>query len=271
DQRANQLEKLRCLRAMVEAAERVQALTGVELVDSNDCFQELFLAQLGLPVLGHTDTGSPSFEAEVMVLYRGHPRVLTDPRATEIVNLALQYRSESRFLSLFVQSFEKFLDARGFIHPSYNQLIRTGRMSSSKPNSQQQNERSKALIIPDDDSEAFLCSDASQIEFRMMVHYIQDQRALQAYAQDPRTDFHRWVAGLCGVERDPAKTLNFAMGYGAGRRRVTATLMSNETLVRETEKMLDESPDLAEYRSMPRGDAVERLVSLRATSLYEAY
>lgn len=270
DQRANKIEKLRCLRAMVEAAERVKALTGVELVDSNDCFYEIFIAQLGLPVLGHTDAGNPSFEADVMVLYKGHPRVITDARAKEIVDLSLRYRNEGRFLSLFVESFERYLDERGFIHPTYNQLIRTGRMSAQRPNSQQQNERSKSLIIPDE-GEAFLCSDASQIEFRTLMHYIQDERALRAYAENPRIDFHQWVADIVGVERGPAKTLNFAMGYGAGKRRVTATLMSNETLVRSVERLLDEDPALEPYRAKPRAEAVEELVAMRAIALYEEY
>ena len=276
DQRANQVEKLRCVRAMVDACERLRELTGVELVDSNECFHEVLVNQLGLPVLERTDpsarhpSGQPSFEADVMVLYAGMPRVLTDPRATEVVELMLKYRTESRFLSLYCESFERFLDEHGRIHPSYNQLVRTGRMSSSRPNGQQQNERSKALVLPAA-GEAFVCSDASQVEFRTMSHYIQDARTIEAYARDPKTDFHQWVADLVGVDRSPAKTLNFAMGYGAGRRRVTATLMSDKALVRETERLLDEVPEESDLRQMPRTEAVERMVALRANALYEAY
>lgn len=268
DLQANKIEKLRCIRTLINCCERVKELTGMELIDSNDCYGEIIVNRLGLPILSRTDTGAPSFDADAMLLYAGLPAVLTVPATKEIMGLLVTYRKESRFMTLYVESFERFCDADGWIHPTYNQTIRTGRMSASRPNSQQQNERSKALIIPRE-GEAFLCSDASQIEFRMMMHYIQDERALAAYKEDPLTDFHNWVAGLCGVKRSPAKTLNFAMGFGAGRRRVTATLMSNEDLVREVEAMVDSG----EVKGLTGNKVqdVETLVAMRANSLYEQY
>jgi DNA polymerase I len=137
------------------------------------------------------------------------------------------YRTEAQWKSLYA---EAFLDKgrSGFLHPSYNQLVRTGRMSCSNPNSQQLNKRAKRLIVP---RERFYSTDASQIEFRFIAHYLQDPDVIRAYKEDASTDFHQWVADLCGIPRRPAKTINFATAYGAGKARIASELSQIEEII----------------------------------------
>jgi DNA polymerase I-like protein with 3'-5' exonuclease and polymerase domains len=263
-------QQLTCLRRMILASDELKSLTGVEYVNSNDHAYEILINQLGLPIVSHTrkkdgTPGGPSFDAEAMDKYATLPQAIADERIKRVISLMLQYRTESVFKSLFVES---FLDRRcpdGLLRSSYNQIIRTGRMSSSDPNSQQMNKRAKALIIPK--AGAFFVIDASQIEFRIIVHYINDAGAIDAYRRDPRTDFHRWVSELTHMARDPAKNVNFACAYGAGRTKVTRMLATNETVIRE---VLEEIAKL----NIPEKERVAALATrtrARAESMYATY
>ena len=42
------------------------------------------------------------------------------------------------------------------------------------------------------------------------------EEAAKAYRNDPDTDFHKLVGEMTGLDRDTAKTANFAKGYGSG-------------------------------------------------------
>lgn len=240
-------EQVRSLRAMVEASDRIQELTGVELKNSPKCLFEILCVQLGLPILARTDNGSPSFDKAALKLYEGLPEVRFDERASGVIDALGTYREEAQFKGLFADS---FIEKGPHLHPSYNQLVRTGRMSSSGPNSQQLNKRAKKLIVP---KGAFFSTDASQVEFRVIAHYIQDEDVIRAYTDNADTDFHTWVAELCGVDRKPAKTMNFAMAYGAGKQKITQQLS----------QMLEvETDDPREF---------ERLTQMRANEIFARY
>ena len=235
DEQRCRIEQVKSLRRMVDCGDRVREWTGLELVNSPQFMHEVLCVQLGLPVLARTENGGPSFDKHALKLYAGHPEVVTDDRAREVLDTLLEYRTESQFKGLFCDSFlDKAVD--GVMHPSYNQLVRTGRMSCSDPNSQQFNKRAKSLIVP---RGAFFSTDASQIEFRVIAHYIKDEDVIQAYAGDRGTDFHQWVADLCGIDRSPAKTINFAMAYGAGKRRITQELSGNKKIMEEVGAAID--------------------------------
>ena len=75
------------------------------------------------------------------------------------------------------------------MHPDYNQTVRTGRMSCRRPNAQQLSKEAKELILPFD-NQHFVSFDESQVEFRLIVHYIQDSKAIEAFNENPDTDFH---------------------------------------------------------------------------------
>lgn len=226
DVRGTEIALHRTLGELIECAEKIEDLTGVVMNDHANTYYEIFCNQMGLPVLGWTEAGNPSFDKEAMVLYLGHPRVRTDERAKAVVDLIKRFKTASNLRSLFLEPFlEKHID--GILHSSYNQLVRTGRMSCSNPNLQQFNDAAAQLIVPREGYK-FVCYDGSQMEFRLICHYTQDQRALDAYAQDAATDYHALVAEMSGMKRKPAKTLNFAIAYGAGKKKVVSQLVSDE-------------------------------------------
>lgn len=257
-------QQLISLRKMVAAADELHKLTGLEFVNSNDHFHELLVVQMGLPVLGRTETGNPSFEADVLTQYLTLPEVALDPGRKRVIELGLEYRKEQTFKSLFADSFLEKADQDGIIHSDYNQNVRTGRMSCSNPNAQQMSERAKGLIVP---RGAFLGRDASQVEFRIIAHYIEDRGCIEAYAADANTDFHQWVADLCKIPRRPAKNVNFAMGYGAGKRKVLAMLAAEDSIIQEAAAKADE----LKVPSEQRRQFMVQFTTLRAAEVFATY
>lgn len=204
---------------------------------SGDDVYDVLCCQFGLPVVKWTNldederpTGksNPSFDKHAMVDYLSFPGL--DPRQRRAVELIAEYRQSANFTSMFLHPYQELLGADGRLHPNYNQCLRTGRMGCVDPNAQQLNKRAKELIEPEEE-EAFLSFDQSQIEFRVIVHYINDRRCIAAYAADPDTDFHQWMADTASMKRKPAKTLNFQNGYGGGRKRAVLAMSRNADVV----------------------------------------
>lgn len=230
DQLACKLAQRASLRKMLEAAELVHTLSGLEVGLSSEAYYEIIVNHLGMPVVAWTDSGNPSFDKEAMKLYAGHPQAVADTRTRDIISALQVSRTEEHFKSLFADSFLEKMTSVGTIHSNYNQTVRTGRMSCSEPNSQQFSPRAKRLIVPAAGN-AFGCWDASQIEFRLIAHYCQIEEAIAAYRADKTTDYHAWVARLCDMTRKPAKTMNFLMAYGGGKKKAQLQLSYNEDVM----------------------------------------
>lgn len=276
-----QRELLLSLKKLILSAEELESLTGKEYIDSPNHLFDLFIVQLGLPILSYTTrwdketrkkvvSTSPSFDKDALALYSIHPQVLHNEQAKKTVELVQQFRKESTFKSLFLETYLDRADDNGYIHPSYNQLVRTGRMSSSGPNSQQLNKRAKKLIHPDE-GEAFKDYDASQIEFRIIVHYINDLSAIQAYREDEKTDFHNWVSELCQIHRDPAKNVNFAMAFGAGKRRVLNMLRNDPSVMAEVGAMVREMIECGKIPERSSNKEYLHLCMEKSKEIYQIY
>lgn len=215
--------------------------------NNSDCYK-LFCEALQMPVLSVTETGMPSFDKYSLAEYKameGAPYALIE----EIE----EFRRIWTINNLFVEQYSK-LHTDGKLHPSYNQTVRTGRMSCREPNMQQLNMSAKAMIVPDKDH-VFISMDYAQIEFRTIIHYIRNERCIFDYNENPDTDFHNWVATMCGIPRKPAKNVNFAMGYGGGKKRVL--------------RMLETTPELIEeYKNQ---ENYRQLCQIRAKKVYDTY
>ena len=264
DVQQTKLEKLKTLTRMMKAAERLRELTGHELVDSGDFWSEIFISELGLPIVKSGKTG-PSFDSEALDVYEQLPEVRENERSREIISITKLWRAEQTFLSLFAEKYLE-LEVDGILHPSFNQSVRTGRMSCGNPNLQQADIRAKRLIIPRP-GYAFLSYDASQIEFRIIVHFIKDRAAINAYRTDASTDFHEWVAALIEIGRNEGKTLNFAMAFGAGRNKATRMLMQNPDLLARVMKSIEAEGVPAEKIR----ETFKAMVSAAADHAYEEY
>jgi DNA polymerase I-like protein with 3'-5' exonuclease and polymerase domains len=130
---------------------------------------------------------------------------------------------------------------KGRIHASFNQLRSdssgtvSGRFSSSNPNLQQipmrteEGQLVRTLFLPDQDQD-FGSTDFSQIEFRLLAATAAEQKLrgaqtfIDAYNSDPKTDFHAVVAAMTGLPRLQAKTITFAIAYGAGAAKIAGQL-----------------------------------------------
>ena len=100
----------------------------------------------------------------------------------------------------------------------------------------------------------------SQIEFRLIAHYIKDPGVIAAYARDPWIDFHQWVADMIPMQRRPAKNVNFMMGYGGGKGKTVKMLESNLDVVAELKELAGD--DLALFGELCR---------MKAETVYSKY
>lgn len=261
-----QTSEFKLLHRMSQLDEESHKLVGrnFNAISNADCY-DVLCNQYGLPVLDWTDKGEPSFDKKALAQYAAHPFAPHD-----VVKRILEYRQRSVNYSLFIKKWRTIHDEEGVIHPSYNQAVRTGRMSCKDPNATQLNKFAKAHVHPRE-GHSFLSVDYAQIEFRLIVHYINDHDAIEAYEENRDTDFHAWVAEMCKIKRGPAKNVNFCMGYGGGKAKVLSMLESNMELVGSLKKHVD---DLITEQKVPEKDALHTfhmLAQRRALSVYEQY
>ena len=258
-------------RELIDLYEFIHTKTGRYLnpASSKDCFQ--YLCQTcGLPVLKWTNEedeekeSNPSFGKDILEKYLAYPNA-----PHEVIRAMVDYRSKDKFVSSFVSPY-RHLNNDGIIHPTYNQSVRTGRMSCSAPNMQQLNKRAKALFKPREGN-SFLVIDYSQVEFRLIVHYINDQNAINAYQQDPRTDFHRWMAELCKIARNAAKKMNFLIGYGGGKAKTQSALTQVEDIITAAQSRVAEEVERGRIRPEMSVDAYDLIVGEIATMAYTTY
>jgi DNA polymerase-1 len=216
--------------------QRTHETTGVamRLHTNADCF-DVLCTKYGLPVLGWTDAGEPSFDKHAIAKYAAHADAQEQPIKGVVADIA-EYRKHATSLTHFIEPY-RALNVNGVLHSSYNQLVRTGRLSCKMPNSQQLDEATKYLVHPRA-GYGFLSVDLSQIEFRFICHYIGNKEAIRAYNENPDTDFHTLMSQRCNIGRRPAKTVNFGMGFGMGKKKLIASLLAYGSAA-EAEKIYD--------------------------------
>jgi DNA polymerase-1 len=83
--------------------------------------------------------------------------------------------------------------------------------------------------------------DASQIEFRLFVHYSRSARLIKRFCEDHDVDFHQMVADLCRIKRKPAKNINFGKLFGMGREKMARELGLPQG---EADKLFDQYNEL---------------------------
>src|SRR6185437_451916 len=260
--------EMRTLIKMYELDAQMDKLAGRSFLptSSKDCY-DILCNQFGLPVLAWTEptteTGvpGPSFDKNALKLYKKYPGSPKD-----LINAMIEYRKCENLRSLFLEKWQEIVDPRGRMHATYNQSVRTGRMSCSDPNLQQLSKIAKTLIIPPE-GYGIVVADYSQIEFRIIVHYTENKNCIDAYVANPWTDFHQYVADSVPCPREPAKTINFMMGYGGGKKKTVATLAINEDFVGDIIKEVDASG----VRPESRGAMIQMLCEQRALKIYNEY
>lgn len=272
------ITKLETLSEMVQLEQELHQLVGHAFLptSNSDCY-DVLCNTYGLPVLSWTDpneetghVGSPSFDADTLELYKHR---IDAPK--DIVAKMIRYRKLSTFKGLFLDTFIDLSrdvgDGYAIMHPDHNQCVRTGRMSVKKPNTQQQDKRSKRLFHPGAGM-CYMSSDASQIEFRVIAHAIQDQDVIRMYNENPDVDFHQRVADMCpGLVRRPAKTINFSVAFGQGKKTTVDALSVDEDVVASIKEAIEAAVKNGELHPDGKDQAFKALARQRGEALYDTY
>jgi len=220
------------LGAQVSALEAdIFALAGQEFsVGSTKQLQEVLFDRLKLPVGKKTKTGY-STGADVLedLASKGH----------EIAGKIVQWREVSKLKSTYADALPVLINPQtGKVHTTLNQTVTsTGRLSSSNPNLQNIPVRTeigreirKAFVASP--GNVLVSADYSQIELRLFAHITKDSGLVQAFQSGG--DIHAQTARrifevpegepVTHDQRRQAKTVNFAVIYGASPFRVANEL-----------------------------------------------
>lgn len=183
--------------------------------------QDLLFNKLRLKPITATKTGYSTAEATLKRL--GHP----------ICEALLKYREDEKQHGTYAVGLINAIKPDGAIHTSFNQNVRTGRMSSRNPNLQQQTRESgvrraykprKGLVLR--------FADYSQAEMRFAAHSSREPFLVDRFNNDPTFDVHAGTAQrMFGVQvptkqqRKFAKIINFTTLYGGGLTQVMEKLI----------------------------------------------
>lgn len=209
-------------------------------IDSNNALADAIERAGKSKGFGSTPTGKRSTAKESLI------NAIDDP---ELLGPLLMRGALATCLRTFIQPWYVQFQEHGRLFLQWNQFrnytdtgARTGRLSSS-PNLQNiPVEWEKLLkqlasinfvlpfplpsvrkyIVPDPGC-IFIGRDYSSQELRLLAHFAQGT-LLDILAKDPYADLHKIAAKLANITRTEAKTLAFAILYGAGIGRIAESL-----------------------------------------------
>lgn len=202
------------------ATQRFLQVAGTPFTDSNVALAKVF-DRMG-ESYPKTDKGNPSFKADFL-------EELDTPLAKAINTI----RYHERRAGTYYSSFLHFADTKNVIHAEANQAgTETGRMSYRDPNLQNvpKEDETEDQAIPYHVRESFIprsghfftSIDFEQMEYKVMIDYAGEQKIIKQILDG--ADFHQAIADQCGITRKQAKTLNFAILYGAGITKIAKML-----------------------------------------------
>ena len=150
-----------------------------------------------------TNSGKPSIGADAL-------RTMKHPAASIILQLRSLIKTRDTFLVGHVLESAN----NGRIYPNINQTkgddggTGTGRLSYTAPAMQQIPDRRKdiaAIIKPvflPEEGHVWVDADMASFEVRIFAHLVGTPDIVNAYADNPETDFHQFVADLTGLPRN---------------------------------------------------------------------
>ena len=191
--------------------------------------QALLYDELGLP---------PQYNVDKITKEK---RLSTDDAALEKIEglhplpkLLREYAGYQKVFTAFVEG--TATRARGArIYPSFNvNGTVTGRISSADPNLQQlpasgEWARVRGIYLPEE-GQVILSADYDQLEVVIAAHFSQDPNLLRVVLGGESK--HDITAAALNIPRQTAKTVNFALQYGAGPGKVAAIISTPEVYVR---------------------------------------
>lgn len=175
---------------------------------------------------------------------------LDDPIASVVLN----FRQVNTLLTRYIRP----LADTDRIYTNYNLDARVGRISSSKMNLQNipPPDTNRKLLpegtryIFEPDSGCFSSGDYSQEHLRILAYLSDDRKMKQVYEEGEfEGDIHLKTAAEMGIPRKLAKTLNYAIPYGADSHTVSiqARIKDERKCQRFLESWFESFPDAAEW------------------------
>jgi len=219
-----------CLEKMtVEILEQIQELTkeiytfaGEEFnLNSPKQLSQILFEKMDIKPIKKTTTGY-STNAEVLeTLAIEYP----------FVKKILEYRTLEKLRSTYLEVLPHQVHPKTHrIHPTFNQSVTaTGRLSCQDPNLQnipvrtEVGRKIREAFRPEKPQWSFLSADYSQIELRLLAHFSEDPKLLQAFQEG--MDIHAHTAAtvlkiseseVSKEQRSRAKAVNFGIIYGQG-------------------------------------------------------
>lgn len=264
-------ELMGTLRRLIELQEYLSEVYGDEYIDHHTHLYEIVHNRLGLPILARDPKSKNAvFDKHVLRRYKVHPEVLVDEFKMKVIDAIMEERDLSHYQTTFLEPYLNLSDDNFILHTEFNQNVRTGRMSSRGPNLQGVSPRARQWVVPRP-NHSFAGYDGSQIEFRAIVHYTGDQRAIEAYKTDPKTDFHSWIADQLGVGRKAGKTINFGLSYGAASSTIMRGLATDPDIMEEVGSVVNKMVEDGEILPEDRQRVYQHLCSQKAELIFMSY
>ncbi len=135
----------------------------------------------------------------------------------------------------FFDSLARHICPDGRVRAKFSPETDTGRLSSSNPNLQNIPKRSdkygiRTCFVPAD-GHTFVIADYSQLELFILADILVKQYGDHSLARDLAAgDVHAATAERCGVTRDQAKTINYAVNYGKTASGLGAQILDADGL-----------------------------------------
>lgn len=221
---------------------------------SNPQLQKLLYKEWGLPIQRSKEDGVSVDELSLVKLkaYVRDQREdtmipgawQTDPRAVpRTFDLMLKMRDISKTLSTYVQPL--MFSEETWVHPSYLPASKdderggsknksgemrskgntaTGRLTSYKPNIQNQPKKCRVLYVPDTDEMCFIQADYKSAELYVLAGMSGDKKLLA----DLKGDMHQRNADRLGVSRKVAKNVTYASQYLASPGKQSEMILEQE-------------------------------------------
>jgi DNA polymerase I-like protein with 3'-5' exonuclease and polymerase domains len=212
--------------ALAEISEKFGSAISMHEIQSRTWLVETF-DRLGVKY-PRTALGNPSFTSSKLGWMSRHSHWLPP-----LISTANKYNKVvTDFLSKLIDhTVNGRIHAEINPHRSESNGTKSFRFSYSNPPLQQMPSRDEEIaplvrgIFLPEENEVWAKPDASQQEFRLVVHYANRHRlrkaaeAVARYRDNADTDFHALAATLTQLDRGAAKAVNFAKIYGAGVKK----------------------------------------------------
>ncbi|EHY0631975.1 DNA polymerase I, partial [Campylobacter jejuni] len=218
---------------------------------------DILFEKLKLPSGKKGKTGYSTDEKVLNILLDKHP----------VIAKILDYRELAKLYSTYCEPLLKLAlkDKNSRIYSSFLQTgTATGRLSSKDPNLQnipahgQYAKDYKSCFVAKDGF-SFISLDYSQIELRILAHFSEDKKLLNAFANDE--DIHARTAIMIFGEsnyetRSVAKSINFGLIYGMGYKTLSQNLKIEANLAKSyIEKYFENFTSIKKYFETVKNEA----------------